>query len=84
MSVEEYRYYAKLCRKCGITTIIIGIVLPILTAHEIRYRYDILPSEWTFPYVGYGIAIVIVGMGLLIFSKALLRGRKIRTRSPYA
>jgi len=77
---RDYRWYIRYCRTLGKVLIIVGIILPILTAREIRYKYDIFPPEWSFPYLGYGITITIVGIAVTMSSRLLSRGRKVKSK----
>lgn len=76
---EDYHYYSGLCRKLSIVFIVVGVLLPILTAYEVRYVLNLFPPEWKFPYLGLGIGLVITGIALLIFSSILSREYEIKT-----
>jgi uncharacterized membrane protein len=73
MRTDDFRFYGQLCRIIGIVLIVIGVILPILTAQYITYLYNILPPEWRFPYLIHGIALVTIGIVFIILSVVLYR-----------
>jgi len=75
-----YRWYVKYCQTLGKVLMIVGITLPILTLREIRYKYDIFPPEWVFPYLFYGIIITIVGIAVTMSSRLLPQRYKVKSR----
>jgi len=78
MRLEDYRFYAKLCLGFGIFFIIIGIVLPIVTAYQVRYLWGIFPPEWRFPYLAHGIVLFSIGIALILANVILSREYRIR------
>lgn len=78
MRLEDFRYYSRILRWVGIVFIIIGIVLPIITAYEQSYPFDLFPPEWRFPYLMHGIILFSGGVGLILVSVILSREYRIR------
>lgn len=78
MRLEDYRFYSKLCGWFGILFLVIGIVLPLVTAYYQRYLWDIFPPELKVPYLIHGIILISVAVLLFLTSAILSREYKLR------
>jgi hypothetical protein len=78
LRLEDYRFYGRICQISGIVLICIGFALPVLTAYQQRYLYDIFPPEWRFPYLAHGIAVACLGIILFVASLILFREYRLR------
>jgi len=73
---EDYHYYSQVCLTFGIILIIIGFILPISTINRLFLSLGFWQEG--IPYLGHGIALVIVGILLIVFSNILSREYNMR------
>jgi ABC-type Fe3+ transport system permease subunit len=77
LRVDDYRFYEQLCVVFGIVLLIIGIALPIFTTTV--YRGWLTGNlHFDSPYLGHGIALVVIGVILIVISQILRREYKFR------
>ena len=75
MRVDDYRFYAQLCRIFGIILLTVGILLPIFTTSWYTFLGR---TYYDAPYLGLGIALVISGIILITTDSILSREYNIR------
>jgi len=83
LRVDDYPFYGRLCRIFGIVLLVIGIAVPIFTTTVYR---GWLTGRIYFdsPYLGSGIALVVVGVILIVCGQILFREysfKKTETRT---
>jgi uncharacterized membrane protein YdbT with pleckstrin-like domain len=71
LRVDDYQFYGRLCLGFGILLLLIGIALPIFTTTY--YSVFGITYYVNSPYLGGGIAMVIIGIILIVLSLVLFR-----------
>lgn len=76
MRIDDYRYYGYLCRIFGISLVVIGILLPLLTATY--YTMWLGYTYYDHPHVRQGITLAAFGIVLIVLSSILFREYNFR------
>jgi len=77
--VEDYHFYGRICLLLGVPFTTIGLILliaTIATGPVWRYAYG-----WVYPFLGHGIALLVIGVALMIVSKVLFREYNLRRQN---